>query len=194
MSIDLKKREKVNLEKKSVVLPENERSFLSKLIIPAGVIFGALAVFFLWSSTSKTENDKNTSSVLEKNTTIASDSNQEVASSQPTTVKSGLISENDKSIIVYFASNDDVLKQDEIEKIKTIIASGKTISEINAYCDQRGDKIYNKNLAKKRLQAVVQHLPSASYDSNSIGSESLICNENTEECYTKNRRVEIKFQ
>jgi len=194
MSVDLKKTEKVNLGKSSVSLPENERSFLSKLIIPAGVVLGALAIFFLWSSSSSIENDKNTSNVSEKNTTIASDSNQDVGTSQPIENKNSLISDNNKSIIVYFATNDDVLKKDEVEKIKAIIASGKTISEINAYCDQRGDRIYNKNLAKKRLQAVKQYLPSASYDFNAIGSESLICNENTEECYTKNRRVEMKFQ
>jgi len=68
---------------------------------------------------------------------------------------------------------------------------------IDGHTDQRGSAAYNKKLSLKRAQAVVDILQTrggvdkARLTARGLGKSNLLCTENTEECYQRNRRVEV---
>ncbi len=68
---------------------------------------------------------------------------------------------------------------------------------IDGHADQRGKDAYNKTLSLKRAQALVNILAErggvdkARLTPRGLGKSQLLCTENTEECYQKNRRVEV---
>lgn len=70
---------------------------------------------------------------------------------------------------------------------------------IEGYCDDRGDEQYNVNLGLERAEMVrsiyeSMEIPSNRISTVSYGSRKLLCFVLTEECRTKNRRVEIKVR
>ena len=68
---------------------------------------------------------------------------------------------------------------------------------IDGHADQRGSDAYNKALSLKRAQALVNILVERGnvdrkrLTARGLGKTQLLCNENTEECYQRNRRVEV---
>ena len=68
---------------------------------------------------------------------------------------------------------------------------------IDGHADQRGSDAYNKKLSLKRAQALVNVLAERGGVDKSrliargLGEANLLCTEETEECYQKNRRVEV---
>ena len=68
---------------------------------------------------------------------------------------------------------------------------------IDGHADQRGSDAYNKKLSLKRAQALVNILAERGGVDKSrliargLGEANLLCTEETEECYQKNRRVEV---
>ena len=64
---------------------------------------------------------------------------------------------------------------------------------VEGHCDDRGSEEYNLGLGDRRANAIKEYLISQGISANRIntvsyGEERPICREQTEECYTKNRR------
>jgi peptidoglycan-associated lipoprotein len=73
--------------------------------------------------------------------------------------------------------------------------SSATVS-IEGHCDERGTNEYNLALGDRRAKSVKDFLvslgvPSARIDTISYGEEKPACSEQSEECWTKNRRAHI---
>lgn len=67
---------------------------------------------------------------------------------------------------------------------------------LDGYADQRGTSAYNKRLSDRRVKAVADALaavgvPAARMKSGAFGEERALCSETTEDCYQRNRRVEV---
>ena len=68
---------------------------------------------------------------------------------------------------------------------------------IDGHADQRGSAAYNKTLSLKRAKALVKVLneragvDASRLTARGLGESQLLCTEETEECYQKNRRVEV---
>jgi peptidoglycan-associated lipoprotein len=65
---------------------------------------------------------------------------------------------------------------------------------IEGHCDERGTNEYNLALGDRRDKAVRDYIvslgiPSLRIDTLSYGEEKPLCTEQTEECWTKNRRA-----
>src|SRR5262249_42090649 len=68
---------------------------------------------------------------------------------------------------------------------------------IEGHCDERGSEEYNLGLGDRRANAVKEYLlaqgvPSTRIETKSYGEERPVCHEQTEECYTKNRRAHFQ--
>ncbi|MBI4524450.1 MAG: peptidoglycan-associated lipoprotein Pal [Deltaproteobacteria bacterium] len=66
--------------------------------------------------------------------------------------------------------------------------------EIEGHCDERGTNEYNLALGAKRAQSVKDYLVTLGINADrlstiSYGEELLVCKEQTEECWQKNRRA-----
>jgi peptidoglycan-associated lipoprotein len=84
--------------------------------------------------------------------------------------------------------NTDSIKQDE--KVKNIVLEGNA--------DERGSDEYNYGLALKRANSVKDYYVKVGIDSDkistiSLGEGSPVCEEHTEDCWAKNRRVDTKI-
>src|SRR5579883_688219 len=67
---------------------------------------------------------------------------------------------------------------------------------IGGYCDQRGSEEYNLGLGQRRADAAKQFLVNLGVAPDriatvSFGKDRPFCNENTDECYQKNRRAHV---
>jgi len=65
---------------------------------------------------------------------------------------------------------------------------------IEGHCDERGSEEYNLGLGDRRSNVVKEFLigqgiPANRINTISYGEERPVCREQTEECYTKNRRA-----
>jgi peptidoglycan-associated lipoprotein len=101
---------------------------------------------------------------------------------------------------VYFDFDSDAIK-DEYKPL--LDAHAKYIREnaaskvlLQGHADERGSREYNLALGQRRADAVRRYLvlggaPEARIESVSLGEEKPACVERTEECYAKNRRVDI---
>lgn len=79
----------------------------------------------------------------------------------------------------------------------SVNAKGKTI-KLEGNCDEFGSDEYNYALGLKRTNAVKTELVNAGVNADSITMISLgegnpVCQEKTEECWAKNRRVDFKL-
>ena len=104
---------------------------------------------------------------------------------------------------IYFDFDSDAIK-DEFKP--TLDAHAKYIREnatskvlLQGHADERGSREYNLALGQRRADAVRRYLvlagaPEARIESVSLGEEKPSCMERTEECYAKNRRVDILHQ
>jgi peptidoglycan-associated lipoprotein len=68
--------------------------------------------------------------------------------------------------------------------------------QIEGYCDERGSAEYNLALGEKRAQSAKDYLvgvgvPDAQLSTISYGKEHQVCQDQTEGCWQKNRRIHI---
>jgi peptidoglycan-associated lipoprotein len=73
-------------------------------------------------------------------------------------------------------------------------SNGAVRVQIEGHADERGTNEYNLALGAKRAQAAKDYLvtlgiPESRLTTISYGEEVLVCRENTEECWQKNRRA-----
>lgn len=75
---------------------------------------------------------------------------------------------------------------------------GPPILQVVGHADLRGSDAYNRELAQRRAQAVVDELvrtfaiPRSRLTATSYGRSRPICSDDTEACHARNRRVEIQ--
>jgi outer membrane protein OmpA-like peptidoglycan-associated protein len=104
---------------------------------------------------------------------------------------------------VHFAVNQSVLTKEEQQKLDdaaTKIGTMKNyIVEIEGYADRSGDKVYNRELSRKRADAVVHYLavehniPLRSIRQLGVGSDFPDADNKTRAARKENRRVDVKI-
>ena len=104
---------------------------------------------------------------------------------------------------ILFEYNSDKIVPSSYEDVRVAaqILNSDDLKEksfyIDGHADQRGSAAYNKTLSLKRAKALVKILSErGGVDANrltarGLGKSQLLCTENTEECYQRNRRVEV---
>ena len=101
--------------------------------------------------------------------------------------------------VVHFAFNSAKVEQSEKQKLQALGVSG-TSKEIIIYghTDDRGSTDYNMCLGFRRAAAVWevlrQEAPGAQFVVNSFGESEPLCRAQEEECWARNRRVEIEIK
>jgi peptidoglycan-associated lipoprotein len=104
----------------------------------------------------------------------------------------------------YFDYNQHTLRPDAVTALNSDSKELATIMnqypeyklQVQGYCDERGSEEYNMALGEARAKSAKDYLVSVGVSSNqlstiSYGKEKPICQEQTEACYAKNRRVHI---
>lgn len=102
---------------------------------------------------------------------------------------------------VYFKFNSASLTTEAIDHLKEISEElklrGVTEITLAGHCDERGTKIYNYELSRRRVNVVAMILNQAlggavhNYRVFAIGEDEPYCPKYTEACWALNRRVEI---
>lgn len=99
---------------------------------------------------------------------------------------------------IYFDYDKFELREDMYSlMLKNIKLLNNKPVKLEGNCDEFGSDEYNVALGLKRANTVKRFLLDNGYDENKIsmvsyGEGNPICSESTEECYSKNRRVELK--
>ncbi|MCX7891255.1 MAG: peptidoglycan-associated lipoprotein Pal [Burkholderiales bacterium] len=104
---------------------------------------------------------------------------------------------------VYFDFDSDAIRAefkpllDAHAKYLRETAAAKTL--LQGHADERGSREYNLALGQRRADAVRRYLvfagaPESRIEAVSLGEEKPVCTEKTEECYARNRRVDILYQ
>ena len=78
----------------------------------------------------------------------------------------------------------------------TLSQYNQTVINVAGHTDQRGDANYNLNLSQQRAESVAGYLTGRGVTRDRMvvvgrGETQLLCTENTESCWSRNRRVEI---
>ena len=78
----------------------------------------------------------------------------------------------------------------------TLSQYNQTVINVAGHTDQRGDANYNLNLSQRRAESVASYLGSRGVTRDRMvvvgrGETQLLCTENSESCWSRNRRVEI---
>lgn len=78
----------------------------------------------------------------------------------------------------------------------TLNQYNQTVINVAGHTDQRGDANYNLNLSQQRAESVAGYLNTRGVTRDRMvvvgrGETQLLCTENTESCWARNRRVEI---
>ncbi|GAB6196685.1 OmpA family protein [Lysobacter xanthus] len=78
----------------------------------------------------------------------------------------------------------------------TLSQYNQTVINVAGHTDQRGDAGYNLNLSQQRAESVAGYLSGRGVTRDRMvvvgrGETQLLCMENTESCWSRNRRVEI---
>lgn len=110
---------------------------------------------------------------------------------------------------IYFAFDKYNLVEEDIEILRTNVQIVKGDTEamniadqyslkLEGNCDEWGSDEYNFALGLKRANAVKDELINDGIEANRItmvsyGSSSPVCTEKTQECWSKNRRVDFKL-
>jgi peptidoglycan-associated lipoprotein len=104
---------------------------------------------------------------------------------------------------VYFDFDSYNLRADARETLKAnaawLKANPAAQVQIEGHCDERGTTEYNLALGAKRAQSVKDYLVTLGAGAErlttiSYGEEVLVCREQTEECWQKNRRARFAVQ
>ena len=103
---------------------------------------------------------------------------------------------------VYFAFDKFDIKPEYKEMLKTKADLLKKYSSIRVRiegnCDERGTQEYNLALGERRARASYEYLVTLGVNPSqlemiSYGKEKPVCREHNEDCWSKNRRVEIVY-
>ncbi len=103
---------------------------------------------------------------------------------------------------IYFEYDSYEVTDEMKEKLKAavlLVKDAPTIT-LEGNTDERGSDEYNQALGLKRAKSVQDALLAEGADKSkidapiSLGELNPVCEEETEECYAKNRRVEIKIK
>lgn len=101
---------------------------------------------------------------------------------------------------VLFDFDKSNIRQSETTKVQAVVDFLKQNANfqvgLDGYADPRGTDAYNMRLSDRRAKAVEAALVGAGISKDRIrtgafGKRDRNCNENTEECYQRNRRVEV---
>lgn len=121
------------------------------------------------------------------------------ASATDTGASSANGSANAQIVSVYFDYDKFDVREDMVASVKgnASLLKGKTF-KLEGNCDEFGSDEYNFALGLKRAQAVKMALVNEGVTADSISMVSLgegnpACAEKTQECWAKNRRVEVKL-
>ena len=110
-------------------------------------------------------------------------------------------SSNANMKIVYFDFDTFSLTQDNMEIASSnaeSLSSSSSSIKLEGNCDEWGSDEYNYALGLKRAKAVKDVVVSNGIDESRIsmvsyGESNPVCSEKNKSCWSKNRRVEIKF-
>lgn len=101
---------------------------------------------------------------------------------------------------ITFSTNSSAL-QPQFRPVLDNLAStlnqyNQTVINVAGHTDQRGDASYNLNLSQQRAEAVAGYLNGRGVTRDRMvvtgrGETQLLCTQNTEACWARNRRVEI---
>jgi outer membrane protein OmpA-like peptidoglycan-associated protein len=104
---------------------------------------------------------------------------------------------------VHFGLNKSVLSKDEIAKLDDAIqkvgSMKNYVIEVEGYADRTGDRAYNRELSRKRAEAVVHYLavehniPLRSIRELGVGADFPDADNKTREARKENRRVDVKI-
>ena len=101
---------------------------------------------------------------------------------------------------ILFDFDKSNVRASETEKIKAVADFAKENAGfqigLDGYADPRGTPGYNQKLSDRRVKAVADALAAAGLSGNRVrtgafGEQNRNCGESTEDCYQKNRRVEV---
>ncbi len=100
---------------------------------------------------------------------------------------------------IFFAANAADVKGADKRELKTITECVKTTGKgitLEGHADPRGSAEYNRGLAQRRVESVAKELRAAGIPANQITTSvgELVCSDDTEECWQKNRTVVINAQ
>jgi len=102
---------------------------------------------------------------------------------------------------VYFDYDSYLLRQDTQDALQAIAGALTTRPQLRltleGFCDERGSGDYNVALGERRAAGALQYLIDLGISRSrlqtiSYGEERQICNEHSETCWWKNRRVEFR--
>ncbi|MEO0813106.1 MAG: OmpA family protein [Myxococcota bacterium] len=101
---------------------------------------------------------------------------------------------------VKFSTGEAVILEESFElldSVATILKVNQDIAEVSVegHTDTTGDAAFNQDLSQRRAQSVVEYLKSKGVekqlDAKGFGKDQPLCSEDTDECHSKNRRVEF---
>ena len=172
-------------------------------------LFALSALLFLACSGQKPEvempNEVETSSeqVDEKLDTMSETTQQTHSMNDDMSTSSESMNSNDASLqIVYFKFDKFDLDEHNMnmvsENSEMLLKNTNTNIKLEGNCDEWGSDEYNYALGLKRAKSVKSTLISNGIDSSRIsivsyGESNAMCDEKTQSCWSKNRRVETKF-
>ena len=105
--------------------------------------------------------------------------------------------------VVYFDFDSASLRDDTrnaLEENAQFLQAHPTMEvRLDGHCDDRGTTAYNLGLGQRRATAVRGYLKNLGVSGKRMGAlswgeEKLACSEETEACWSKNRRVELKVR
>jgi outer membrane protein OmpA-like peptidoglycan-associated protein len=105
--------------------------------------------------------------------------------------------------VIQFDTGKATIKPESNELVDDIVKVMKGHPEIGVlhvigHTDARGDKDMNRKLSGDRANAVVEYLKAKGVtqpmDARGAGPDEPLCTDDTDECHTKNRRVEFKIE
>ncbi len=103
---------------------------------------------------------------------------------------------------IYFDFNNYDIQQSMQKRILHDAKRAKSVNRkirVEGNCDEFGTDEYNYALGLKRAKAVADELSANGIDKSSIrvvsfGESKPVCSEPTEECYARNRRVDLRVE
>jgi outer membrane protein OmpA-like peptidoglycan-associated protein len=104
---------------------------------------------------------------------------------------------------ILFDTDKSDIRSNEMSKITDIAAHAKQNApmqvNIGGYADPRGTDQHNQSLSERRVNAIREALVKAGVGSDKIvtsafGEQKPLCNESTDACWQRDRRVNVGFR
>jgi peptidoglycan-associated lipoprotein len=104
---------------------------------------------------------------------------------------------------IHFDFNKAVIRTDAVDVLAAHVSWLKEHPEtevvIEGHCDEKGTPEYNVKLGDRRAKSVLQYLATAGVDTSHIstvsyGKQQRLCEDNTDECRSQNRRAEFRIK